>query len=202
MPKTRPSNHSREVILRHAFREILRNGYRGANISRIAKRSSMTKGALYYYFKDKRDLALAVIDDVVSDNLHDAWIAPLSSCDNPIDCLQEIIRRSMLDARKPDARFGSVLVNLSLEMSPRDASFRTRLNGMIDNLMAEIADALRRGQKNGQVSVFVDPFKTSALIMSMVFGNKTLARAVQNPIRFRDSQQHMIEYLEFLRPNE
>lgn len=52
----------REAILRSAARAFSRRGYHGTSMDDIAKELLMTKGALYYYFRDKEDILYACHD--------------------------------------------------------------------------------------------------------------------------------------------
>ena len=53
--------NKREEILQAAEEEFARNGYEGANISRIAKRVGVTHVLLYYHFQNKENLFREVL---------------------------------------------------------------------------------------------------------------------------------------------
>lgn len=53
--------NKREEILQAAEEEFARNGYEGANISRIAKKVGVTHVLLYYHFQDKENLFREVL---------------------------------------------------------------------------------------------------------------------------------------------
>jgi AcrR family transcriptional regulator len=53
---------TRDAILRSALEAFANAGYRGASLDRIAKKVGLTKGALYWHFKNKLDLYTAVVD--------------------------------------------------------------------------------------------------------------------------------------------
>jgi len=50
------STQKRAEILRSASAAFSRHGYRGASVEQIARTLGMTKGSLYYYFKDKEEI--------------------------------------------------------------------------------------------------------------------------------------------------
>ena len=56
------------TIARDSFRDF---GYRGTNLSRVAAQASLTKGALYHHFADKRALLDAVVQEIQAE-LRDA----------------------------------------------------------------------------------------------------------------------------------
>ncbi len=52
----------RERLLEAAAREFATRGYEGASLNRIIERLRLSKGQFYYYFDDKADLFLAVLE--------------------------------------------------------------------------------------------------------------------------------------------
>jgi AcrR family transcriptional regulator len=68
-PRTRPSltqgerrARSRNALLESAARGLSRYGYGNLILEQVASDAGFTRGALYHQFKDKQDLALAVIE--------------------------------------------------------------------------------------------------------------------------------------------
>ena len=59
---TRKSAARRVAILRSAAAAFSRRGYHGASVEAIARALRMTKGNLYYYFRDKEDILFACHD--------------------------------------------------------------------------------------------------------------------------------------------
>jgi TetR/AcrR family transcriptional repressor of nem operon len=67
MPKD--GRETKEKILHAAESLVLEHGFGATSIDRILERTGITKGAFFYYFKNKADLAHALIDRyVVRDN--------------------------------------------------------------------------------------------------------------------------------------
>lgn len=58
-------NDSREFIINEAYKLFLSRSYEAVSINDISKVVGFTKGALYYHFKDKEDLFMAVIDKYI-----------------------------------------------------------------------------------------------------------------------------------------
>jgi len=55
--------YSREYILRRAFDVFMDKGYDSASISVLQTELSMSRGAMYRYFKNKEELFISVIDE-------------------------------------------------------------------------------------------------------------------------------------------
>src|SRR5512132_4720761 len=59
---------SRAALLESAARGLSRYGYGNLVLEHVAREAGYTRGALYHQFKDKEDMALAVLDW-----LYEAW---------------------------------------------------------------------------------------------------------------------------------
>ncbi len=55
------ATEKREKLLDVAAQEFARHGFENASVNRILERAQMSKGAAYYYFEDKVDLFIAVV---------------------------------------------------------------------------------------------------------------------------------------------
>lgn len=58
---------SRRLILQAAFEAFAENGYDKTSMDDIVKRCGLSKGTLYWHFKNKHDLLLATINMVMAD---------------------------------------------------------------------------------------------------------------------------------------
>src|SRR5215213_4812570 len=56
------SARTRSALLESAARGLSRYGYGNLTLEQVASDAGYTRGALYHQFKDKEDLALAVLD--------------------------------------------------------------------------------------------------------------------------------------------
>ena len=76
---------TRAKLLRAAFCEIHRHGYQAASIANILADTGLTKGALYHHFSTKKLLGLAVIDEVIREQLDDQIFARLRESQHPVE---------------------------------------------------------------------------------------------------------------------
>ncbi|QNE37000.1 TetR/AcrR family transcriptional regulator [Leifsonia shinshuensis] len=61
MPRQERAERSRASILEAAADEFDQHGYAGARLERIVERTGLTKGAVYFHFRSKLDLAKALV---------------------------------------------------------------------------------------------------------------------------------------------
>jgi AcrR family transcriptional regulator len=58
---------ARERLLQAAADEFVERGYAGASIQAIAKRAGLTRGAVYWNFKNKQELFLTLLDERIDE---------------------------------------------------------------------------------------------------------------------------------------
>jgi TetR/AcrR family transcriptional repressor of nem operon len=193
----RNPERTRRNLLQAAFQEIYKSGFRGTDLETILERAGVTKGALYHYFDSKEDLGYAVVDEVIMEIGNEKWQRPLQNAENPIDVLGEIFLGT---STKPEHVCGGCPVNnLAQEMSPLDEGFRKRLARHFEMWHKAIADALRRGQKRGQVRKDLDIDDTAMFLMATYEGYISLAKNAQDARLLQNGMQTMARYLETLR---
>ena len=59
-------NNPREKLLEVSFNEFYQNGYSSTSIDKILKQASMNKGSMYHFFKSKKELGLAVVNEKIN----------------------------------------------------------------------------------------------------------------------------------------
>jgi TetR/AcrR family transcriptional regulator, transcriptional repressor for nem operon len=203
-PKRRPGpprdpQRTRERLLQAAFREVYRYGFQSAGVDTILAATNVTKGALYYHFKNKEALGYAIIEEIVAKLTRDRWMLPLerSKHKDPIDALIGIVRA--LPARPRDVKNGCPLVNLAQEMSQLDEQFRKRLERVFHAWQEGIAVALRRGQSEGTVRRDLAPEETANFLIAMVEGYEVLAKNAQDPRVWNLGIRNIVGWLRSLR---
>ncbi|MBT8137949.1 MAG: TetR/AcrR family transcriptional regulator [Gammaproteobacteria bacterium] len=171
----RNPDQTRESILLAAFEEIYQQGFRKASIDNILRRTGMTKGALYHHFPNKMALGYAVVDEIIVPHGQSRWQRLQQEDLNPIDTLLEIGEESAFPIER-DVSLGCPINNLAQEMSGLDEGFRQRLNGFLDRWRNVIENALRRGQRNGQVRTDIKPHEVAAFMVAAFEGAYGLAK--------------------------
>lgn len=137
---------SRDAILAAAQRLFVDRGYRGISMREIANAVGMTKAALYYYFRDKEELFVAILDSVLHElsALVDGQRATGATSRAQIEA---IVRQIML--LPVERRAGLRLA--SQELSNLDAATRQQFveryhAQFIGRITLILADGIQRGE--------------------------------------------------------
>jgi AcrR family transcriptional regulator len=107
---------SRGALLESAARGLSRHGYSNLVLEEVAREAGYTRGALYHQFKDKEDLALAVIE-WVNENWMREVSEPAARQTGPVAELLTLARGHAVFCRRDIAR---VVIALRLEFAGQD----------------------------------------------------------------------------------
>lgn len=96
-----PAEKRRAQLVKAAMKVFMKKGYAGATTAEIAKTANLTKGSLYFHFKNKEDIFFAVIKER-SQNWADSFNEFIEKEKKPEIFIEKIIRKafSMIEAHK------------------------------------------------------------------------------------------------------
>ena len=198
-PNKKPSE-TRHRILESAYCEMQKLGFQRASLNSISAAAGVTKGALYHHFSNKTELAYAVVDELIKQEIYERWISPLETTPDPISMLCDLI----LDAQKcitidSILQSGCPLNNLSQEMSLADEGFRVRLKFIYSIWCDGISEALSKGQIQGIVTQDIKPKNTAVFIISSIEGILGILKTTQDDHALSACVTALVHYLTSLR---
>jgi AcrR family transcriptional regulator len=134
-------------LLESAARGLSRYGYGNLVLERVANEAGYTRGALYHQFKDKEDLALAVIDWV--DETWRLQVGPLVDHEpDPVAALIALARGHAVFCRRDVAR---VAMALRLEFSGQDHPVGRHLEQVFESLVTRCTRLIKAGRRAGTI---------------------------------------------------
>jgi AcrR family transcriptional regulator len=138
---------SRSALLESAARGLSRYGYRNLRLEEVAREAGYTRGALYHQFRDKEDLALAVID-WVDENWRREVGDPAKLEPDPVGELMALARGHAVFCRRDVAR---VAMALRMEFSGPDHPVGRRLQRASQGGVKRIARLVEAGRREGSI---------------------------------------------------
>jgi AcrR family transcriptional regulator len=141
------SARTRSALLESAARGLSRYGYGNLILERVASEAGYTRGALYHQFKDKEDLALAVIDWV-----DETWRLEVGRLveqePDPVSALLMMARGHAVYCRRDVAR---VAMALRLEFSGQEHPVGRHLERVSESLVKLCTDLIGAGRRAGTI---------------------------------------------------
>ena len=187
---------TKEKILREAQRLIHTNGFRATSVDAIAKASGVKKANVFYYFPNKEELGLELLDRMATFLINQV-LTPLFVTDrHPTEQIRDNIQgiRSNLEAFNCEG--GCPLGNMALEMADVNEAFRMRLTQFFEAWESVIEGALQRGRDSGVYRETMDPCATASFIVSSLEGAILLAKTKRDPKVLAYAESHLMHLLE------
>ncbi len=133
---------TRHYILEKAFEMIYAHGYQATSIDKIIATTDVTKGAFFYHFKNKEEMGLAVIKEVIAPRFKRSLIDPLQADNDAKKVIYDTISGFMMDISDEQVRHGCPTNNLIQEMAPLNEKFKIALKGILESWKREIQKVL------------------------------------------------------------
>ena len=159
----RRSDTTRDQILRAAAHQFAQRPYYAVGLDDILAEAQLTKGAMYFHFRSKHALALAIVDEQTersAESVNNLLARKLSGLESLID-VSYLIAVGDITQDVTRASF-----NL-LESVGRTEKLQARLLGGWIQLMCEIA---QRGIAEGDIVDQADPEDVGRLLVSIYVG--------------------------------
>jgi AcrR family transcriptional regulator len=138
---------SRSALLESAARGLSRYGYANLRLEQVAREAGYTRGALYHQFKDKEELALAVLhwaDETWQREVGE----PAARESDPVDVLLAMARGHAILCRRDIAR---VAMALRVEFSGQDHPIGRELDRIQQGLIKRLGRLITAGRRDGSI---------------------------------------------------
>jgi TetR/AcrR family acrAB operon transcriptional repressor len=168
MTRTESRERTRNEIVRAGLEVFAKKGYRGASVGDIAGKVKMTKGALYWHFKNKLDLHNAVSNYVLKE-YERVVLEPLSGIADPQQRLRQMITMALRFYRE-NPEIGSFYLAMIFEGSLPLQSKMLRITAQIyrhyrDMIGRIVSDGIRLKEFIG-----IDPKGAALIIVAVLDG--------------------------------
>jgi TetR/AcrR family transcriptional regulator, transcriptional repressor for nem operon len=161
-PAGRPTRPTRGKLVEAARRLFWERGYEATSLQGVVDRARVKSGSLYYFFRTKEDLLLAVLDHYV-DLLWPAVIEPaFGRTADPIERIFSILNGYREGLVYTGFTHGCPIGNLALEVSDEYPRAREKIARNFDGwrewirkCLDEAADRLPAGTDGERMAMFV-----------------------------------------------
>lgn len=169
VPNAERRRTSIRSVLDSALTLFVTNGYDATSMDDIAGQAGLTKGAVYFYFKDKLSLLQALLERTEAE-LFDPIFERIRAAN--VTATERIIMLtnwfSRVGAERPELPLLHVLV--SLQMHQRDNVVERRVAETYRRLHDEIAAIIRDGRDGGEFSANVPLQEQVAVFAALIDG--------------------------------
>lgn len=179
-------------MLKKSFELIYAKGYQNASIDDILATTQVTKGAFYYHFKNKDEMGLAIINELMKPTLTKSFIEPLQNAANALDTIYDLMHYLLFEDDFLKVEHGCPAANFTQEMTPWNEDFSKALNGITEEWLEAMTAVIEEGQKTGYIRKDVNAEQTSLFVLSGYWGIRNLGKLA-------NSKEVYLPYLEELK---
>ena len=186
-------------ILQKAFELIYEKGYQTTSIDDILATTLLTKGAFYYHFKNKDEMGIAIINELLKPTLTSSFIEPLQNDVNPIETIYNLMHHLLIDNDFLKVEYGCPVANFTQEMTPWNADFSNVLNEISQQWMKSLISLVEKGKMNGQINDNINTRQVAMFVMSGYWGIRNFGKLENNKSVYLLYLQELKSYLNTLK---
>lgn len=167
---------TRHTILHSAFDLIYRHGFQSTSIDTIIATTQVTKGAFFYHFKNKEEMGLALINEVIKPTMEESFVKLLPNTGHPADELYAMMKHLLQTAPFFEVQYGCPVVNLMSELTATNQSLHKALQAVMTQCLQAVRSRVQHGQALGQIRDDVDATQVADFIMASYSGTRNMGK--------------------------
>ncbi len=185
---------TRQFIIEKAAPLFNTKGIEATAMSDIMDATKLSKGSLYVHFKDKEELAKAVVDynlqllgkkvSVATGKVHTAKEKLFAF----IDVLTDVLN--------PPVMGGCPIINFGMEADDTNPSVNQQINLAMEYTQKLIADIIRQGIKAGEFREDWNYKEFATVMFATIEGGVMIARVAGNNAKIKIINKHLKQMIE------
>lgn len=190
-----PKETTRSAIIREGARLIHKKGYHATGLSDILTAAGIPKGSFYFYFRNKEEFGLAVIDHYAEAiaAMGSTYLGDISR--PPLHRLAAFMDGFTAVFAKMNFTCGCPIGNLMQEMSDLNEAFRDRVGSVYARMAEAIAQCLDEAKDKGDVPEYLDAGQTAQFILNSWEGAIMHMKLVKDRAPLKLCRRMLFEYI-------
>ncbi len=163
--KTQLREDSVNRLTAAAFRLIVSKGYQACTLQEIAESAGLTKGAIFFYFENKENLLLRLLD-IAEANIVDPMLAHLAENNRPAP--QKIASFFRFTSKQGIDRPDELLCLIKMSIESRNSTDLAdrRIIEIYQRIYQALEETVIAGKGKGELSVHLAPREFATLVVA------------------------------------
>ena len=159
-------SETKNLVLQEGAKIIHQKGFLNTGINEILDSASVPKGSFYFYFKNKEDFGLQLID-FFAPRFSSLAQKHLQSSETPyLKKMSVFFDDFQLFFESNHCKLGCPIGNLALEMGDLNEKFRKKLDTVMESMKHVVFEFLKGAQDNDELSSELDIEEVSDFIIN------------------------------------
>ena len=194
------SELSKQVIVDEAFKLFYENGFKSTSIDKIMKATTLTKGAFYHHYKNKKELGIEVIALKMQKRVYDRMIFPLYKTGNALKVLESTFLDSMKSFSPYDKQHGCPMNNFINEIGDSELAYQTALKNIIEQWKLVLVGLVERGKLEKSINKSISSEAVAIYLISAFEGIRGIRKLYDNDDILDEYINGLSIYLKQLEP--
>jgi TetR/AcrR family transcriptional repressor of nem operon len=188
------AGNTRLMILQKAFGLVYKKGFQASSIDDIIATTQVTKGAFFYHFKNKDEMGLAMINELMYPSMLKVLVEPLLAAKDPIKEIYLMMEGVLLKQPMFEVKYGCPAVNLIEEMAPLNLQFNNALTKLFNEWQNAIYRVVKEGKGSGIVKDATDEKQVAYFVMAGYSGIRNMGK-ILGPACYKTYLAELKNYL-------
>lgn len=184
----------KDCIINKSFFQFLNRGYKACSLKDLEKATGLTKGAFYYYFRNKEEILKAGIDRYLSviNEMSEEEFLRIGTLKEYIDV---VVAQKERNAEKLQELFDFFIIEVAffqlvLEVAPLFPEYRRCIDELSKNRLSRWEFMILKAKQHGEVKVGLDTTVLARNLMSVSTSMLNIELGTEN-LRFTFSDMRM-----------
>lgn len=194
------AQRTRLGLLKKAFDISYRKGFLQASLDEMLAGTDVTKGAFYYHFRNKDEMGIALINELMRPAILSGFGVIAESAAGATDTIVSLNRFLLFENPDLLPEYGCPAGNFIHEMTPWNEPFREALSGLVSEWRSGLIAILESGKASGEFSPELNPEELCTYIMSAYWGVRELAKLNNDTTVYNHFLDQLRAHLEKFQP--
>lgn len=186
---------NRDYVIKVVSDLFLVQGFAGTSMDEVVTRSGVSKSNIYYHFKSKDELTLAVLEYYISSLqhlFHEQVLAKTGALLPRLECYIDLLIKELIER---DCVGGCPLISLMVEAGKTNEQLRLRLARFFQQQTQTFIELLEAGKDQGEIRSDLPAHVLASLIASWLEGGLMLSSIKKNASALREESEALLKLL-------
>lgn len=186
------SRETQDLIINTSFELFYEKGYNATSIPDIMKETSLSKGAFYHHFKNKREIGKKVIENIIRKRIKEGFIEPLAELNRNIpELLLYVFTNRIKNYSEREKALGCPANNLVGEIGYTEQDFRVILKSLFEEWREALINAIEHGKNRGEIKNDVNSSSVAISLICAFEGVRSVRKVYDDDKIFNEFMQSM-----------
>jgi TetR/AcrR family transcriptional repressor of nem operon len=168
---------TRQKIVTTAASLIARNGYRGTSLDKVSRMSGVNRGSVYYFFKSKEELGIAVLGEIHRRILADLFGRTLDLPGSAKMRVKRLLKEIATRSLSTDGLSDCPLAHLAAAAVVCERELRVKFGVIWSDIRRRLSRVLAQGRLEGDLEPDADVEELAVMLLCMIQGAFLMARS-------------------------